>query len=58
MKTYVATREGTSFVVVLFEGGQTRAVIEADMLGQLRTGAASGRRCEVPCARRARERSA
>lgn len=41
VKTYAATSEGASFVVVLFEGGETRAVIEADMLGQLRTGAAS-----------------
>jgi ornithine cyclodeaminase/alanine dehydrogenase-like protein (mu-crystallin family) len=41
VKTYVATADGASFVVVLFEGGETRAVIEADKLGQLRTGAAS-----------------
>lgn len=41
VKTYVATAEGAAFVVVLFEGGATRAVIEADRLGQLRTGAAS-----------------
>jgi alanine dehydrogenase len=41
VKTYAATAEGASFVVVLFEGGETRAVIEADRLGQLRTGAAS-----------------
>jgi ornithine cyclodeaminase/alanine dehydrogenase-like protein (mu-crystallin family) len=41
VKTYAATPEGASFVVVLFEGGETRAVIEADRLGQLRTGAAS-----------------
>jgi alanine dehydrogenase len=41
VKTYAATSEGASFVVVLFEGGETRAVIEADRLGQLRTGAAS-----------------
>ena len=41
VKTYVATGDGASFVVVLFEGGETRAVIEADLLGQLRTGAAS-----------------
>jgi len=41
VKTYAATSEKTEFVVVLFEGGETRAVIEADRLGQLRTGAAS-----------------
>jgi alanine dehydrogenase len=41
VKTYVATDEGASFVVVLFEGSETKAVIEADRLGQLRTGAAS-----------------
>jgi ornithine cyclodeaminase/alanine dehydrogenase-like protein (mu-crystallin family) len=41
VKTYAATAEGASFVVVLFEGAETRAVIEADRLGQLRTGAAS-----------------
>jgi ornithine cyclodeaminase/alanine dehydrogenase-like protein (mu-crystallin family) len=41
VKTYAATAEGASFVVVLFEGGETRAVIEAGTLGELRTGAAS-----------------
>ncbi len=41
VKTYAATGDGASFVVVLFEGHETRAVIEADRLGQLRTGAAS-----------------
>jgi alanine dehydrogenase len=41
VKTYAATGEGASFVVVLFQGAETRAVIEADRLGQLRTGAAS-----------------
>jgi ornithine cyclodeaminase/alanine dehydrogenase-like protein (mu-crystallin family) len=41
VKTYAATSDGASFVAVLFEGGTTRAVIEADLLGQLRTGAAS-----------------
>jgi len=41
VKTYAATSEGAAFVVVLFAGGETRAVIEADRLGQLRTGAAS-----------------
>jgi alanine dehydrogenase len=41
VKTYTATGEGASFVVVLFEGGETKAVIEADVLGRLRTGAAS-----------------
>jgi alanine dehydrogenase len=44
VKTYAATDVGTSFVVVLFdtETGATAALIEADRLGQLRTGAASG----------------
>jgi alanine dehydrogenase len=41
VKTYVATNDGASFVVVLFEGGTTKAVIDADVLGRLRTGAAS-----------------
>ena len=44
LKTYAAGRDGTHFVVVLFETETTQnvAVIEADKLGQLRTGAASG----------------
>jgi alanine dehydrogenase len=42
-KSYAATRDGVSFVVVLFSRrGETVAVIEANTLGQLRTGAASG----------------
>ncbi len=41
VKTYVATADGASFVAVLFEGPEVKAVIEADRLGQLRTGAAS-----------------
>src|SRR5712692_3930821 len=41
VKTYVATGDGMSFVAVFFEGATTKAVIEADMLGRLRTGAAS-----------------
>lgn len=41
-KTYVASSAGTSFVVNLFAAGEIVAVIEADRLGQLRTGAASG----------------
>jgi ornithine cyclodeaminase/alanine dehydrogenase-like protein (mu-crystallin family) len=44
LKTYAAGGEGASFVVVLFET-ETRkpvATIEADTLGRLRTGAASG----------------
>ena len=41
-KTYLASPDGASFVVSLFAGGETVAVIEADRLGQLRTGAASG----------------
>jgi alanine dehydrogenase len=44
LKSYAAGHEGASFVVVLFETPETKlvAVIEADKLGQLRTGAASG----------------
>jgi alanine dehydrogenase len=41
VKTYSATADEISFVVVLFEGPETAAVIEADVLGRLRTGAAS-----------------
>jgi alanine dehydrogenase len=44
VKTYAAGRAGASFVVVLFsaETQELLAVIEADELGRLRTGAASG----------------
>jgi alanine dehydrogenase len=44
LKTYAAGHEGAQFVVLLFELETTAllAVIEADKLGQLRTGAASG----------------
>jgi alanine dehydrogenase len=43
-KLYAATGEGVAFVVCLFdaEKGELDAVIEADQLGRLRTGAASG----------------
>jgi ornithine cyclodeaminase/alanine dehydrogenase-like protein (mu-crystallin family) len=42
LKTYAWTTAGTTFVVVLFSlEGRLEAVIEADRLGQLRTGAAS-----------------
>lgn len=43
LKTYLSTRRGARFVVVLFglDSGEPLAVIEADRLGQLRTGAAS-----------------
>jgi alanine dehydrogenase len=41
VKTYSAGADGIRFVVVLFERGGVRAVIDADRLGQLRTGAAS-----------------
>ncbi|MBA3717225.1 MAG: ornithine cyclodeaminase family protein [Actinobacteria bacterium] len=41
-KTYLASQDGATFVVSLFAAGETVAVIEADRLGQLRTGAASG----------------
>ena len=44
LKTYASLPGGTPFVVVLFDlaGGALVAVIEADKLGRLRTGAASG----------------
>jgi ornithine cyclodeaminase/alanine dehydrogenase-like protein (mu-crystallin family) len=43
VKSYVATGEGARFAVLLFreEGAELVAVIDADRLGQLRTGAAS-----------------
>src|SRR5436190_20326132 len=41
-KSYAAAGGKVSFLVTLFEGGEAVAVIEADRLGQLRTGAASG----------------
>jgi alanine dehydrogenase len=41
VKTYSAGAAGIRFVVVLFEHGEVRAVIEADRLGQMRTGSAS-----------------
>jgi ornithine cyclodeaminase/alanine dehydrogenase-like protein (mu-crystallin family) len=43
-KLYAATAEGVTFVVCLFDAvsGELVAVIEADRLGRLRTGAASG----------------
>ena len=41
VKTYAASGDGISFIVVLFDGGEVRALIEADMLGRLRTGSAS-----------------
>jgi ornithine cyclodeaminase/alanine dehydrogenase-like protein (mu-crystallin family) len=44
VKSYAATAQGTAFVVCLFDIAKAElvAVIEADKLGQLRTGAASG----------------
>jgi alanine dehydrogenase len=44
LKSYAAGPEGTHFVVLLFDTETTQpvAVIEANKLGQLRTGAASG----------------
>ena len=44
VKTYSAFADGARFVVVLFDATQPEllALIEADRLGQLRTGAASG----------------
>jgi alanine dehydrogenase len=44
MKVYTSAKEGLRFLVLLFsaESGDLLAVIEADYLGQIRTGAASG----------------
>jgi ornithine cyclodeaminase/alanine dehydrogenase-like protein (mu-crystallin family) len=44
LKTYSAFKEGVRFAVLLFSGvaGAPLALIEADWLGQMRTGAASG----------------
>jgi alanine dehydrogenase len=44
VKPYAAGRGGASFVLVLFDAAtdETLAVVEADRLGQYRTGAASG----------------
>jgi alanine dehydrogenase len=44
VKSYLAVAQGAKFVVTLFDvsKGEVAAVIEADKLGQLRTGAASG----------------
>ena len=41
-KVYSASADGASFVVCLFDSSGLVAVIEADALGRLRTGAASG----------------
>lgn len=44
LKAYTTTRHGAKFVVLLFreDTGEPLAAIEADRLGQMRTGAASG----------------
>ncbi len=44
LKAYTTTRHGARFVVLLFQAdtGELLAMIEADRLGQMRTGAASG----------------
>src|SRR3989304_10059123 len=44
LKAYSTTRESNSFCVLLFDekSGDLLAVVEADALGQIRTGAASG----------------
>ena len=44
LKVYTASRKGTRFLVLLYdaESGDLLAMIEADRLGQMRTGAASG----------------
>ena len=59
-KSYAWMRDGTPFLVALFslEHARLEALIEADTLGQLRTGAASGGRGAVPRAGRTRRASA
>ena len=44
LKTYLTGRDGARFVLLLFdrEAGSLAAVMEADALGQIRTGAATG----------------
>src|SRR5437867_4938723 len=44
LKAYTASRKGARFIVLLYdsESGDMLAMIEADRLGQMRTGAASG----------------
>ena len=44
LKAYVSARKGTRFLVLLYDidSGDMLAMIEADRLGQMRTGAASG----------------
>lgn len=44
LKTYTVSRKGARFLVLLYEAetGDMLAMIEADRLGQMRTGAASG----------------
>ncbi len=44
LKAYTTTRHGAKFVVLLFQAdtGEPLAAVEADRLGQMRTGAASG----------------
>lgn len=44
LKAYTVTRDGACFVVMLFDAqtGALEALIEADRMGQIRTGAASG----------------
>ncbi len=58
VKTYAAGRGGVSFVVILFDASSDEliAVIEADRLGQFRTGAATAWRRST-LRRRARRRS-
>jgi len=44
LKTYTTTASGNTFVVLLFDeaNGALKAIVEADALGRIRTGAASG----------------
>ncbi|HEY7546954.1 MAG TPA: ornithine cyclodeaminase family protein, partial [Blastocatellia bacterium] len=44
LKAYTASRKGARFLVLLYESetGDLLAIMEADRLGQMRTGAASG----------------
>ncbi|VTR97850.1 ornithine cyclodeaminase family protein [Tuwongella immobilis] len=44
LKTYTTTRKQSKFLVLLYDGrsGELKAMMQADYLGQMRTGAASG----------------
>ena len=57
LKSYTVSRKGARFLVLLYEAesGDLLAIIEADRLGQMRTGAASGIATKVHGSRRGRD---